>query len=105
MAYRLEPRDREGSANCRSLRSLLALDTYSWLTYRYIFLEEPTRIPWPTLAAQFGAGYSDRRNFKRKFTLALRKVLMLYPTARVTRVPGGLRLIPSPSHIKQTSFR
>lgn len=89
----------------RSLRSPLALDVYCWLTYRNSYLRRPTRIPWPALAAQFGAGYSDRRNFKRKFRNALRQVLMLYPEARVAQVSGGLRLIPSLSHIGHPHFR
>lgn len=91
-------------AALRRLRSPLALDIYCWLTYRNSYLRRPTRIPWPALAAQFGAGYTDRRNFKRKFKLALRQVLMLYPAARVAKVPGGLRLIPSPSHVEQGPF-
>ncbi len=88
-------------ATLRSLRSPLALDIYCWLTYRNSYLQRPTRIPWPALAAQFGGSYNDRRNFKRKFRAALRQVLMLYPTARVSQVPGGLQLIPSPSHIQR----
>jgi len=89
----------------RSLRSPLALDIYCWLTYRNSYLRRPTRIPWPALAAQFGASYSDRRNFKRKFTLALRQVLALYPSGRVAKVRGGLQLIPSPSHIERGLLR
>lgn len=92
-------------AALRSLRSPLALDIYCWLTYRNSYLRRPTRISWHALATQFGSGYSDRRNFKRKFTRALRQVLLLYPSARVARVSGGLRLIPSPSHIEPGALR
>ncbi|MCP4203388.1 MAG: pirin [bacterium] len=88
-------------ATLRGLRSPLALDIYCWLTYRNSYLRRPTRIPWPALAEQFGAGYNDRRNFKRKFRAALLQVLMLYPSARVAAVPGGLRLHPSASHVRQ----
>ncbi len=57
-------------------------------------------MPWPALAAQFGADYGDRKDFKRKFLTAMRQVLVLYPSARVEQVRGGLLLKPSPSHVK-----
>ena len=37
----------------------------------------------PALAAQFGADYGDRKDFKRRFIRAMRQVLILYPAARV----------------------
>lgn len=79
----------------------MALDLYCWLTYRNSYLAKPTRVPWPALQAQFGADYDDRRNFKRKFLAAMRQVLVLYPSARVKQVRGGLLLKPSPSHAKR----
>ena len=79
----------------------MALDLYCWLAYRNSYLSKPTRVPWPALEAQFGADYDDRRNFKRKFLSALRQVLVLYPSARVEQVRGGLRLNPSPSHVRR----
>ncbi|MDH3745010.1 MAG: replication protein RepA [Acidobacteriota bacterium] len=83
------------------LRSSMALDLYCWLTYRNSYLRKPTRVPWPALAAQFGAGYQDRKDFKRKFLRAMRQVLVLYPSARVEQVRGGLKLKPSRSHVRK----
>jgi hypothetical protein len=85
----------------KALRGPMALDLYCWLTYRNSYLAKPTRVPWPALQAQFGADYDDRRNFKRKFLAAMHQVLVLYPTARVEQVRGGLLLKPSPSHVKR----
>ncbi len=81
-------------------RSPLALDIYTWLTYRMSYLSKPTEIPWEALAAQFGSDYASLKHFKPEFRLALKKVLMQYPSARVGEGKYGVTLQPSPSHIK-----
>ena len=83
------------------VRSSMALDLYCWLMYRNSYLRKPTRVPWVALAAQFGADYRDRKDFKRRFLRSLRQVLVLYPAARVEQVPGGIRLKPSPCHVRK----
>lgn len=85
----------------KALRSPMAIDLYSWLTYRNSYLRKPSRIPWTALAAQFGAAYRDRKDFKRNFLAGLRQVLVLYPAARVEKVRGGLLLKPSPCHVRR----
>ncbi len=82
-------------------RSALALDIYAWLTYRMSYLKRPTRIPWAALEAQFGADYARPRDFRRKFLAHLVDVLRLYPEARVVAEEEGLRLLPSPPHVKR----
>ena len=79
----------------------MAIDLYCWLTYRNSYLGKPTRVPWPALAAQFGADYGDRKDFKRRFLRALRQVLILYPSVRVEQVRGGILLKPAPSHVQR----
>jgi hypothetical protein len=81
-------------------RSPLALDIYTWLTYRMSYLSRPTEIPWGALAAQFGADYANLKHFKPEFRWALKKVLLQYPNARVGEGKYGVTLQPSPSHIK-----
>jgi hypothetical protein len=83
--------------------SALALDVYSWLTHRLWRVRERNGIElsWPALQAQFGQEYRDRKNFKREFTGALKKVTAAYKDARVEAVPGGLRLLPSPPPVKR----
>jgi hypothetical protein len=65
--------------------SSMALDVYSWLTYKNFYSRRPSRIPWESLQAQFGAGYPEtalgKRHFKIKFIGAQKKVGEAYPEA------------------------
>ena len=79
--------------------SPLALDIYSWLTYRMSCLRRPCLIPWEALQTQFGADYGRPRDFKRKFLRHLADVLHVYPAARLTSQAAGLLLAPSSTHV------
>ncbi|UXN02114.1 replication protein RepA (plasmid) [Xanthomonas hortorum pv. pelargonii] len=67
--------DRPVPIDLRAIRALkrspLALDLYSWSTYRVSYLNKRTEIPWEALQMQLGANYADdaagqgRRDFKR----------------------------------------
>ena len=83
----------------RALRSPLALDIYCWLTYRASYLRRRTEIPWPALALQFGAGYTELRMFRYHFLRQLRSVLRLYPAARVSESSDALALSPAAPHV------
>lgn len=93
-------------------KSPLAMDIYTWLTYRMFVLRVSGRdealIPWVGLKAQFGAGYSDDamglRNFKSNFLKRLREVLVFYPEADGHVEPGKehLSLTPCRLHIGHT---
>ena len=91
----------------RALKALkgspLALDIYSWLTYRMSYLRRPCLIPWEALQTQFGADYGRPRDFKRKFLAHLADVLHVYPAVRLSERPAGLLLRPSPTHLPRTS--
>lgn len=71
-------------------KSPLAMDVYTWLTYRMFVLRRSGRpfvmIPWIGLKMQFGAGYADTQqglyDFKTNFNKRLREVLNFYPEAR-----------------------
>ena len=80
-------------------RSPLCLDIYGWLTYRMSYLSARTEIPWPALAAQFGAEYKRMRDFKAAFLEHLTKVLTVYRHPRVETGESGLILRPSKTHI------
>ncbi|MGB5401070.1 MAG: replication protein RepA [Thermoanaerobaculia bacterium] len=80
-------------------RSPLAIDLYTWLTYRMSSLGKPTLIPWNSLQAQFGADYSRPRDFRRRVSKYLEAVLGIYPAVRLSQSKSGLRLYPSPPHI------
>lgn len=91
----------------RALRALkkspMALDIYTWLTYRMSYLNRDTAITWEQLQMQLGAGYEfspqGRNNFQRAFTKHLKSVLTIYPDARVDQERGRLILEPSPTHV------
>ncbi|MCP4201112.1 MAG: pirin [bacterium] len=87
----------------RALKALkgspLALDIYSWLTYRMSYLRKPCLIPWEALQTQFGADYGRLRDFKKKFINHLGNVLHVYSAARLSEQAAGLQLRPSPTHL------
>ena len=85
--------------------SALAMDVYLWLVARLVRVRrKSTMVYWSQLKEQFGHEYRDIRNFKRKFLIALRDALLLYPMAKVEEVPGGLRLYSSQPAV-QPRFR
>jgi len=87
----------------RALKALkgspLALDIYSWLTYRMSYLRRPCLIPWEALQTQFGADYGRLRDFKRKFLGHLADVLHVYTAVRLSTGPTGILLTPGPTHV------
>ncbi|WP_201732638.1 replication protein RepA [Acidithrix sp. C25] len=80
-------------------RSPLALDVYTWLTYRFSYLGRETLIPWEGIQAQFGSDYKELFSFRYKMKAALAKVHVAYPEARFAHEDSGLRLFPSATHI------
>ena len=87
-------------------RSPMALDIYLWLTYRMSYLNTPVSIPWAALSIQFGAGYKEVRQFRAAFLRELKRVLVVYPEAKVRVMEAGLdggalMLSPSKTHIKK----
>lgn len=91
--------------------SPLAMDIYTWLTYRMSYIQGATRpITWEALMLQFGSGYGSGvtseqgikqavLDFKRNFLKALKLVHTVYPEARLSYNESGLILMPSPTHI------
>jgi hypothetical protein len=85
--------------------SPLAMDIYTWLTYRMSYTRRRTRpIRWEPLMMQFGSGYTTEagqaaRDFKKAFLRALKMVLLVYPEASVQVSEAGIVLLPSPPHV------
>lgn len=88
-------------------QSPMALDIYSWLTYRMSYMRKPVELPWAALQMQFGADYENNsqgtRNFKRNFLNQLKAVLVVYPDANIESVEAGVLLKPGKSHVKRIS--
>jgi Plasmid encoded RepA protein len=95
--------DRPIPIDMRAMKALkqspMALDIYTWLTYRVSYLKRPSVIPWSSLAMQFGSNYAELRFFKRAFLEELRKVMTVYPHVRVEGLEDGLQVRPSLTHI------
>lgn len=88
-------------AALRQLRkSPLALDLYTWLTFRMSYLGKPTTVSWSEIEAQVGSAYARPDNFRAKLGPALQKVAAAYPQARVSMLPRGLHLNPSPTSVR-----
>jgi hypothetical protein len=98
--------DRPVPIDMRAIRALkkspMALDIYSWLTYRMSYLKSPTVVSWAGVAMMLGSSYAELRDFKKYFLRELRKVLLVYPNANVEVLPDGLRIKPSLTHIPMT---
>lgn len=82
--------------------SPLAIDLYTWLTYRVSYLKKETVIPWERLQEQFGSDYAEVKKFKFNLIKNLKKVLVLYPV-RVISEEKGLVLKPSPPSVSRKS--
>ncbi len=103
--------DRPVPVDMRALQAIkqspLALDIYSWLTYRMSYLKRGTEIPWEALQMQFGASYAEgaqgTRDFKRQFIKHLKKISVVYPEANIDEGSYGLQLKPSKPHIAKAA--
>lgn len=85
-------------------QSPLALDLYSWLTYRVASVYKPTRISWRSLSLQMGSEYAETRNFRQSAKEALLKIFSLWPELKVDVVKGGITLKPSKTSVPQKVF-
>jgi hypothetical protein len=83
--------------------SALQMDIYTMLADRLHRISgKPILLQWSNLRDQFGQEYRGveaEKNFKKKFLPALHAVLTVYPNAKVSQVPSGLLLFPSPPPI------
>lgn len=89
--------------------SPLAMDIYTWLTYRMSYTERQSRpIPWEALMGQFGSNYDSPRaviDFRKGFLKALKTVQIVYPGAMLKIAENGVILLPSAPHVsKQLDF-
>ena len=90
-------------------KSPLAMDIYTWLTYRMFVLvatgQRLARVPWVGLKAQLGTSIADTpeglRLFKSRFKQRLREVLLFYPDAQghVRDAGSYLQLTPCKLHL------
>lgn len=83
--------------------SALSLDVYAWLAHRLHRISgRAVILRWKSLREQFAQEYRGKnpdKDFKKEFLAALKKVLAVYPKAKVKPVSGGVLLIGSPPPI------
>ncbi|MCY4586736.1 MAG: replication protein RepA [Bryobacterales bacterium] len=76
--------------------SPLAIDLYSWLTYRTTNVNHPTLVKWKSLEQQFGSNYKRTRDFRSKFCSTIENVLNHKPVTPVLDLlPEGLHMKPA----------
>jgi len=83
-------------------RSSLAIDLYCWLTYRVSYLQKETVVTWQQLHEQFGADYSNIKEFARKARRALRLIKLVWPDLKVETPRGRLIIYPGKPHVPKT---
>ena len=79
-------------------RSPLALDFYAWASYTAYQTQrtgQSRSLSWELLHEQFGAEYSNTKDFSKKAWGALKKVQAVYPELKVERMRGGITVLPS----------
>jgi hypothetical protein len=83
-------------------KSPMDLDVYAWLVHRLFSLGKPSMVSWEQLGGQFGHGYVEQRMFKRFFCDSLKRVLAVYPEAKLNVTPTGVLLLPSKPHVARS---
>jgi hypothetical protein len=73
----------------------MVIDIYIWLAYRLHALRSDADVSWPSLFAQFGAGYGRLRDFRAGFISGVEMALAVYPEAQVSIGDKGIILRPS----------
>ena len=81
----------------------LVIDVYIFLAYRLHSLKRDTDVSWPSLHAQFGAGFNRLRAFRAYFFECLELAMAAYPDARVSTSERGIVLHPSRPAIAKAS--
>lgn len=84
--------------------SAMAMDVYTWLTYRLSYTTKASRpIRWESLQMQFGssspADEQGIRDFRKAFLKALKVVCEVYPEAKIKADTDGVTLLPSRPHV------
>lgn len=79
-------------------KSPLALDLYAWASYTAYQTQKTGQfrsVSWTALHKQFGAEYSDIKEFARNAWRCLLKVQAVYPELNIERMRGGIKVLPS----------
>lgn len=85
----------------RVLRALknspLALDLYTWISYRSFFATANHTnyfISWQTFSKQLGSDYANLKDFKKNIKLSTRKICALLPNVNLSFCEKGISIQP-----------
>lgn len=84
-------------------RSPLAIDIYTWSTYKASYTKGDTFIPWESLMGQFGGHYGRLRDFKAAFLTELGKVAAIYQGLKFDAGGEGMTFKPSNTHVRRVT--
>lgn len=79
--------------------SALALDLYMWLTWRVTRVSSEEAIAWSQLEQQFGADYSETKEFARYARQQLKRIAAIWPDLNYRTPRGRIVLLPSKPHV------
>jgi hypothetical protein len=86
--------------------SPMAMDLYTWLTYRMSYATKRQPIRWEALMMQFGSKYGSGvitgqviRDFKKSFLTNMQLVLGVYPSLKLEVTDTGVALLPGATHV------
>ena len=85
--------------------SARSLDVYCWAASRLHRVKKPMRISYTALQYQFGDPEHDVNSFKKSIKNALRKVVYVYPEARIDLVKGGILIKNSPPPVRRRTSK
>lgn len=98
------PIDRRAYKALRT--SSMAMDIYTWITYRMSYLKQRAHIRWEALMMQFGSGFGggvitqqSLRDFRKAFLHSMRMVMVVYSALKIEVDETGVILVPSAPHI------
>lgn len=95
--------ERSAPLSTKAIRQLrkspMDLDVYAWLAHRLFHLSKPSTVTWQQLSSQFGHSYSLLRKFRAFFAESVKRVLEVYPEAKVKLADVGVILFPSKPHV------
>jgi hypothetical protein len=80
-------------------KSPMDLDVYAWLVHRLFHLQHPSMVSWSQLSDQFGHNYGLPRKFRHFFLDSLKRVMRVYPEAKLKVSNAGVLLLPSRPHL------
>lgn len=88
-------------------QSPLAMDLYSWFTFRMhrFRTDRPVQIPWADLQKQFGSAYRFESDFRIAFRSALKQVQLVYPALRCAARDSHLVVHRSPTSVSAVARR